>query len=53
MTEVAERYIDEMDILHDVPDNLKYYFDFEAFGRDMNFENHFISYDNGFVEVLR
>lgn len=34
-TELAEDYVESTGMLHDLPDNLQYYFDYEAFGRDM------------------
>lgn len=34
-TELAEDYIESTGMLKDLPDNLQYYFDYEAFGRDM------------------
>ena len=47
MTDVAEQYIEEVGLLHDVPDHLRNYFDFNAYGRDMSFEGHYIFTDNG------
>ena len=53
MTEVAEQYAEEVGLLDSIPENLRYYFDFEAFGRDMSFEGEFIFTDNGnCIEVL-
>ena len=52
MAEVAEQYADETGLLDSIPENLRYYFDFEAFGRDMSFEGEFIFTDNGCIEVL-
>lgn len=52
MTEVAERYADETGLLDSIPDNLRYYFDFEAFGRDMSFDGHWIATDTGYIEVV-
>jgi len=51
MTEVAEQYAEETGLLDNIPENLRYYFDFEAFGRDMSFEGHWISTDKGYIEV--
>ena len=47
MTEVAEQYAEEVGILSSIPENLQYYFDFEAYGRDMSFEGHFVFTNNG------
>lgn len=52
MTEVAEHYADETGLLDSIPENLRYYFDFEAFGRDMSYEGHWIATDNGYIEVI-
>ena len=52
MAEVAEQYADETGLLDSIPDNLRNYFDFEAFGRDMSFEGEFIFYGNNCYEVL-
>ena len=53
MTDVAYQYAEETGLLDQIPDHLQSYFDFEAFGRDMSFEGHWIETDNGFIEVLR
>lgn len=47
MTDVAEQYAEETGLLNSIPDNLRFYFDFEAYGRDMSFEGTFIFTDNG------
>ena len=47
MEDVAMEYVEETGLLHDVPDNLKYYFDYKAYGRDMDIEGTFIFTDNG------
>lgn len=52
MAEVAERYCDETGILSSIPEGLRYYFDFEAYGRDMGIEGHFIETDSGMVEII-
>lgn len=52
MTDVAYEYIDMTDMLHDVPDSLKNYFDYEAFGRDLSFDGHWIATDTGYIEVI-
>ena len=51
MAEVAERYADETGLLNSVPDDLRYYFDFEAYGRDMDINGHFIETDSGMIEI--
>lgn len=53
MADVAEKYVEETGLLHDVPDHLRNYFDFEAYGRDMSYEGTFIFTDNGnCVQIL-
>lgn len=47
MADVAERYCDECGILDEIPDHLRGYFDYEAYGRDMSFEGTFVFTDNG------
>ncbi len=47
MAEVAEQYADETGLLNEIPDNLKSYFDFEAYGRDMELNGNFVYLGNG------
>ena len=47
MTDVAYQYIEETGLLNDIPEGLRNYFDYEAYGRDMSFEGTFIFTDNG------
>jgi len=47
MADVAEQYAEETGLLGSIPENLRSYFDFEAFGRDMSFEGHFVFTDSG------
>lgn len=47
MTDVAYQYAEETGLLDSIPDNLRFYFDFEAYGRDMGIEGTFIFTDNG------
>ena len=42
MEDVAIAYCEECGILDSVPENLRNYFDYEAFGRDMSFEGQFV-----------
>ena len=46
MTDVAYQYIEETGLLNDIPEGLRNYFDYEAYGRDMSFEGTFIFTDN-------
>lgn len=52
MAEVAEKYADETGLLYSMPDELRMYFDFEAYGRDMEIEGHFIETDSGYIEIF-
>ena len=42
--EYAENYVDECGLLSGIPDNLRYYFDYEAFGRDMEYNGGIYSF---------
>ncbi len=44
----AESYADDTGLLDSIPESLQYYFDFEAFGRDL-FINDFTMLDGGHV----
>lgn len=52
MAEVAEMYADETGLLSSMPDDLRMYFDFEAYGRDMDINGHFIETDSGYIEIF-
>ena len=52
MAEVAERMAAEFGDLNDVPERLRYYIDYEAWGRDLDIEGTFLEGDGYFVEVL-
>lgn len=52
MTDVAEMYCEETGVLDKMPDDLRMYFDFEAFGRDMDINGHFIETDSGYIEII-
>ena len=51
MTDVAYQYIEETGLLNNAG-TLANYFDYEAFGRDMSFEGHWIETDEGMLEVI-
>ena len=51
MTEVAEHYAEETGLLDSIPDDLQDYFDYEAYGRDMEIEGTFIFYNGDCYEV--
>lgn len=51
MEDVARQYAEDTGLLSSIPENLQFYFDFEAFGRDMQIEGSFIEIDNHYVEL--
>lgn len=51
MKDVAYEYVEECDLLHGVPDSLQHYFDYEAFGRDLEINGCFEFDDGEMVEV--
>ena len=53
MSDVAYRYYEETGILAELEKHINVnYIDFEAIGRDISLENHFIPCGDGFLEVL-
>ena len=52
MADVAEQMVDEYGYLNDVPENLRCYIDYEAWGRDLAIEGTFLEGDGFFIEVL-
>lgn len=53
MEDVAIQYCEECGILDEMPEHLQSYFDFAAFGRDLEIEGKFIFTDNGnCIEIL-
>ena len=52
MADVAEQCCEESGILNSIPEELRYYFDFEAYGRDMDINGHFIETDSGYIEIF-
>lgn len=53
MTDVAYQLVDECGLLNGVPEQLQNYFDYEAYGRDLGFEGHWIETEKGMLEVIR
>lgn len=47
MEDVAREYAEQTGLLDNIPENLRSYFDYEAFGRDMSYEGHFVFTNNG------
>ena len=52
MADVAETMVDEYGYLNDVPENLRYYIDYEKWGRDLAIEGTFLDGNGFFVEVF-
>lgn len=50
MSDVAEQYIEETGLLNVLPENMRYYFDYEALGRDMEIEGNFLVTSHGVFE---
>lgn len=54
MEDVAYNYIEETGALRDMPENLQFYFDYEALGRDMEINGSFYTDKNGIIwEYMR
>ena len=52
MEDVAYYYIEETGVLSSLPENLRYYFDYASFGRDMELESNFLITSNGVFEYV-
>ena len=52
MADVAEQMVDEYGYLNDVPENLRYYIDYEKYGRDLDLEGTFLEGNGFFIELL-
>lgn len=53
MADVAKQVIESTGILDNVPEHLRCYFDYEAYGRDLDIEGVFVQLDNCIVELCR
>lgn len=53
MRDVAEYYIDETGVLNALPENIRYYFDYAALGRDMELEGNYLVTSHGVFEYVR
>ncbi len=54
MEDVAYNYIEETGALKDMPENLQFYFNYEALGRDMEINGSFYTDENGIIwEYMR
>lgn len=52
MSDVAYQVVNESGLLDGVPETIKGYFDYEAYGRDIDIEGTFIQVDDAFVELF-
>jgi len=53
MEDVAFNYVEECGLLESMPENLKYYFDYEALGRDMDLEGSYFEDEEGTIWECR
>lgn len=51
MSDVAYQVVNESGLLDGVPETIKGYFDYEAYGRDIDIEGTFIQVDNNIIEL--
>ncbi|MFQ8923985.1 MAG: antirestriction protein ArdA [Clostridium paraputrificum] len=51
MTDVAYYYIDELQVLGEIPQSLQNYIDYEAYGRDLSYGGTFIETSRGICEI--
>lgn len=51
MEDVAKEIVKETGMLQGTPDEIARYFDYEAYGRDLDLEGTFIAVDNHYVEI--
>lgn len=51
MSDVAYQVVNESGLLDGVPETIKRYFDYEAYGRDIDIEGTFIQVDNNIIEL--
>ena len=50
MTDVAYYFIDECQSLGEIPDRIRNYIDYEAYGRDLDIEGRFVVTNHGVFE---
>lgn len=50
MTDVAYYFIDECQSLGEIPDRIRSYIDYEAYGRDLDLEGRFVVTNHGVFE---
>lgn len=52
MEDVAYQIVKENGLLDGVPELAQRYFDYEAFGRDLDLEGYFYKISNGYIEII-
>ena len=52
MAEVAENMLDDYGELAQIPEHLRDYFDFDAYGTMLETTGHWVAYDGGYIEIL-
>nr|DAF85436.1 MAG TPA: antirestriction protein [Siphoviridae sp. ct5jB2] len=52
MEDVAYQVVNDCGLLDGVPEEVKIYFDYEAYGRDLDINGTFIQVDDAFVELF-
>ena len=52
MTDVAHQVVEERGYLNQIPEELRYYFDYEAYGRDLDIEGKFYYIDGDMIEIF-
>ncbi|EPA8149485.1 antirestriction protein ArdA [Enterococcus faecalis] len=52
MEDIAEYYIEETGVLNSLPQNLRYYFNYAALGRDMEIEGNYLVTSHGVFEYV-
>ena len=53
MEDVAYQFVEESGMLAGVDDTIARYFDYEAYGRDLEIEGTFLPTESGYIEVIR
>lgn len=52
MEDVARYLLEDSGLLESIPGNLRMYFDYEAYGRDLEFNGTFVTTNHGIFEIL-
>jgi len=52
MSDVAEQVVEQCGYLDEMPEHLRNYFDYEAYGRDLEIEGNFVYLGEGaYIEI--